>query len=355
MTDGGRRCTVKRSKVRPSVISLCVLVVMVSAPMAVASVAYGATNPRVVVPVAVIGGQGTQGGANPIVEVKVGNWGPVPVLLDTGSSGLHIFAGAVNGGSGVAVTTQKSDITYAGGYRFDGLVASGVVTLGTQATAGPASFALVYKASCTASKPGCAASGGIAGFESDRGVDGILGIGTESSGGGIISPILGMPGALGDTWSLHLDGTSGRLTLGAAIPTGRRAKVTIDMKSDGSAGGPKLWADDRLPLCVTGGPERECVHGLFDSGTPSTQISGPELDQVPTEIGTSQVLAGTPMTVATLGASSPFWSFTAGTTKSSDLVRVMDGQGPFFNSGVEAFYDFTITYDDATGSITLGG
>ena len=343
----------KRSKVRPAVISLCVLTVILSASMAVASVASGASQRRVVVPVAVIGGQGTQGGANPIVEVRIGNWGPVPVLLDTGSSGLHIFAGAVNGGSGVTVTTRTSNITYAGGYRFVGLVASGVVTLGTQATSGPASFALVYKASCIASKPGCAATGGIAGFESDRGVDGILGIGMERSGGGGISPILGMPGTLGDTWSLHLHGTSGQLILGAAIPSGSRAKVTIDMKSDGTASGRNLWADDRLPLCVTGGSERECVPGLFDSGTPSAQISGPTLDQVPTLIGTSQVLAGTPMTVTKRGAASPFWSFTAGTTKSSDLVRVMNGKGPFINTGVQAFYDFTVSYDDGTGSITL--
>lgn len=342
-----------RSWVRRIGISVGVVVIL-SASMAVASVVSGATQPHVVVPVAVIGGQGTHGGANPIVEVRIGNWGPVPVLLDTGSSGLHIFAGAVNGGSGVTVTTRKSNITYAGGYRFDGVVASGVVTLGTQATSGPASFALVYKASCIASNPGCAASGGIAGFESDRDVDGILGIGMESSGGGIISPILGMPGGLGDTWSLHLHGTSGRLILGAAIPSGSRAEVTNDMKSDGSAGGRNLWADDRLPLCVSGGSERECVHGLFDSGTPSAQISGPRLDRVPTLFGTSQVLAGTPMTVAKRGAASPFWSFTAGTTKSSDLVRVMNGQGPFFNSGVQAFYDFTITYAEAAGSITLG-
>jgi hypothetical protein len=346
---------VKRSTVMAAVASLCVLTVILSASMAVASVPSGASPRRVVVPVAVIRGQGTKGGANPIVEVKVGNWGPIPVLLDTGSSGLHVFAGAVNGGSGVTVTTRTSTITYAGGYRFDGVVASGVVTLGTQATTGPASFALVYKASCIASSPGCAAAGGIAGFESDRGVDGILGIGTERGGGGIVSPILGMPAGLGDTWSLHLDGNSGRLILGAAIPSGSKAEATIDMKADGSAGGRNLWADDRLPLCVTGGSDRACVHGLFDSGTPSAQISGSTLDQVPTLSGTSQVLAGTPMTVAKRGAVSPFWSFTAGTTKSSDLVRVINGQGPFFNSGVQAFYDFTISYADAAGSITLSG
>ena len=49
----------------------------------------------------------------------------------------------------------------------------------------------------------------------------------------------------------------------------------------------------------------------------------------------------------------PFWSFTTGNAKSADLVRVISGQGPFFNSGVQAFYDFTITYNAQKGHVTL--
>ncbi len=221
------------------------------------------------VPVVVIGGQGAPGGSDPTVEVTVGSWGPIPVLLDTGSSGLHVFSGAVNAGSGVTVGTQKANITYSGGARFTGVVASAVVALGSQATKGPISFALVQKASCTASKPACPASGGISGYESSRGVDGILGIGMQDSGGGVTSPILGMPGDLGETWSLRLGPTSGQLTLGATVPTGPRA-TRIDMRTAGTAAGHELWADDRIPLCVAAGAERECVHGLFDSGTPGT-------------------------------------------------------------------------------------
>ena len=46
----------------------------------------------------------------------------------------------------------------------------------------------------------------------------------------------------------------------------------------------------------------------------------------------------------------PFWSFVTGAEKSADLVRVIASRGPFFNSGVQAFYDFTITYNAAKGS-----
>ncbi len=83
------------------------------------------------------------------------------------------------------------------------------------------------------------------------------------------------------------------------------------------------------------------------------QISGPVLDQAPTITGTDHVVGGTPVGVSLSGAKTPFWTFVAGTTKSADLVTVKMGQGPFVNTGVQAFYDFTITYNDTTGQILL--
>jgi hypothetical protein len=314
--------------------------------------AYAAQQPATV-PVTVLNGQGTSQGARPTVEVRVGNSNPVPVLLDTGSSGLHIFDTAVNTGtgSGVTLTPQPSNITYSGGHRFTGVVANAVVTIGSYATRLPVSFAYVEQASCIASKPTCPASGGIPGFE-QSGTYGILGIGTQSSGGGIVSPILGMRGSLGKKWGLHLDGASGTLTLGARLPAARSA-TTIQMRQIGISAKSALWADSSLPLCLSVGPANECVPGLFDSGTYTMQISGPGLDQAPTTAGTDHVVAGTPVSVSVSGASAPFWAFTAGTTKSADLLTVKTGQGPFVNTGVQAFYDFTISYDDVTGQIRL--
>jgi hypothetical protein len=53
---------------------------------------------KVVVPIEVEGGQGSARGAHPVVEVRVGRSKQVPVLLDRGSVGLHIFAPAVSTG-----------------------------------------------------------------------------------------------------------------------------------------------------------------------------------------------------------------------------------------------------------------
>jgi hypothetical protein len=306
-----------------------------------------------VVPVTVLDGQGTPQGARPTVEVRVGNSNPVPVLLDTGSSGLHIFGNGIETGptSGVTLSSQPADITYSGGDRFTGVVADAVVTLGTTSTKAAVPFAYEEQAFCIASQPTCPASGGIPGYE-QSGTYGILGIGTQSSGGGIISPILAMRGALGKKWSLHLSGTTGALTLGAHLHP-RRPATAIQMVQTGTSAGKALWADSSLPLCVSVGSESECVPGLFDSGTYTMQISGPVLGQAPTTPGTEHVVAGTAVTVGLSGAATPFWNFTTGATKSENLLTVKTDQGPFVNTGVQVFYDFTVTYDDATGQIRL--
>jgi hypothetical protein len=309
----------------------------------------------VVVPLSVAGGQGTLAGASPIVEVRVGASQPVPLILDTGSSGLHIFASAINTtpDAGVIVTAQKSNITYAGGHRFTGVVASAVITIGSQATAGPVSFSLVNGASCIASKSTCPAAGGVAGFEAKKGADGILGIGMQSSQGPVTSPILAMPGTLGQSWSVHLSGTTGTLILGAPSQSSATTVASFQLKSLGTTGGRALWNDAALPLCTMVGTTQACTPGLVDTGTPSFQVSGPVLGQLPTVSTSGQVQSGLPVTVTKEGAGAPFWSFTTGTSKSQDLVRVESGQGPLVNTGVQAFYDFSIRYDEANGTVGL--
>ncbi len=253
---------------------------VLSALLGMGAVAGGAAAPAssetATVPVRIVGGQGTTTGARPTVEVRVGTARPVPVLLDTGSSGLRIFDTAVASGSksGVTVTNQPSSITYAGGHRFIGVVATAYVTIGSQRTATPVRFGLVRQAVCRPRKPHCPAAGGMSGFERYGGY-GILGIGTESSGGGIVSPILGMAGSLGDSWSLHLTGMTGQLILGAPAPPASQVAAAVSMRPMGSSGGHPLWADDQLPLCVTAGSSPGCGPALLDSGTYTMQQRRP--------------------------------------------------------------------------------
>jgi hypothetical protein len=332
-------------------IGVATLVVMTAGTIGVSSAA--AARAAVTIPVTVLGGQDLPGGVQPLVEVRVGRSARVPVILDTGSSGLHIFANAVATGpaSGVTVTSTPANITYAGGHRFIGVLASATINIGTQPTAHSTPFALVQHAVCIASKPVCPAAGGISGFER-QGIYGILGIGTATSKGPIASPILAMPGQLGNSWSLHLAGKTGALVLGARVPSPSSSVAMIPMRRTGSWGTHALWADASLRLCTAVGTVEDCTPTLFDSGTAAFQLWGPTFLHVPRSSPT-QVTTGTPVRMSQRGAATPFWSFVAGSTRSKDLVVVRGGTGPFVNVGVQGYFDFTITYDDVTGVVVL--
>jgi hypothetical protein len=310
------------------------------------SAAPASAHGRAVVPVTIEGGQGTSLGARPMVRVRVGRSRALPVLLDTGSSGLRVYAPAVDTspGHGVTVGSQRDSITYAGGSRLTGPVASARVRIGGHATATRVPFTLVTSAGCAPAKPACPTAGGIDAAIAS-GHYGVLGIGMAADPQGVISPIFGMPGRQRRTWSLHLRGKTGALVLGARVPAGRRVAATLPLVARGSSGNARFWADSRVRVCVGVGTVASCVPSLFDSGTFQTQLWGEPLASAP-------VTPGTPVTVATPGAASPFWSFTAGTTKSKDTVTVHAGQ-PFVNFGVPAYYAFTVTYDDLAGTVTL--
>jgi hypothetical protein len=309
---------------------------------------------RVVVPVTIQGGQGTQMGARPMVEVRVGTSAPVPLLLDTGSTGLQIFAAVVktSPGSGVKLTDQPDRITYSGGHRLTGVVATAKVTLGSQATARPVAFGFVQQAVCIPTKPTCPVAGGIAAAMA-RGFFGVLGIGMNRGPDGLASPIFGMRSALARSWSIHLSGMTGSLVLGAALPASG-VGVSVPLVSRGTVGTNRFW-DDTVHLCVVVGPAASCAPGLFDSGTFSMQLSQERWALAPVYPGTSLVVAGTPVAVTIRGAPSAFWKFTAGVTKSADTVTLRAEVQAFVNTGVQAFYAFTLTYDDVNGVISLVG
>jgi hypothetical protein len=176
----------------------------------------------------------------------------------------------------------------------------------------------------------------------------------ESSEGGVLSPLLGMPGSLAESWGLVLRGTTGALVLGAAaLLGGHPAPTTFQMRFAGTVAGRSLWRDDRVPLCVSVGTTQQCTHGLFDSGTASFQISGPVLGQAPTVTGSRQVVGGLAVTLTQPRAASPFWTFTTGAAKSENMVRIGPESGSFVNTGVQVFYDFGVLYNDTTGTISL--
>ena len=113
--------------------------------------------------VSVRGGQATTGGSRPIIHVKVGNGPTVPVLLDSGSVGLHIYTPGVNtrAGGGVTVTHRPNSISYVIGTRQSGVIAEAKLTIGGITTTRAIPFGLIRACrACPASRlvPGPAAS-----------------------------------------------------------------------------------------------------------------------------------------------------------------------------------------------------
>jgi PE-PGRS family protein with aspartyl peptidase-like domain/uncharacterized protein DUF3443 len=315
----------------------------------------GGSTSVLTVPVTVAFGPGTAAGARPMVSVRVGASRAVRVLLDTGSVGLRLFSDALDGGetaSGMSITSTPSSVTYAGGTTLDGVLASATITVGSQQTTSAVPFALVRSASCTEAKPQCEAAGGLAKLIAGGRLGyGVLGIGTRAPGS-VPNPLLSMPGGLGRSWSLHLHGGSGALVLAAGIPLPATAAATIQLAAQRTSGGRTFWVDDALPLCLTVGPAQGCMPSLLDSGTIVMQLAGTGLEQAPTLGGTAQVAPGTPVAVAVRGGSRPFWSFLSGRSRSLEMVTVEKGK-PIVNTGVQVFFAFTVTYDDAGGTVTL--
>jgi hypothetical protein len=306
---------------------------------------------RLVVPVTVMGGQGTAMGARPMVEVRVGRSAPVPLLLDTGSTGLQIFAARVRSGpgSGVTATSRPDQATYAGGHRLAGVVATARIAIGAARTAHPVPFGLVQTATCTPAKPACPVAGGVAAAIA-RGFSGILGIGTGRGPNGLANPILGMPGRLARSWSLHMHRDAGSLVLGPLPAATSGTRVTVPLTSLGTVEGNRFW-DDRIHLCLVVGPAGSCAPGLFDSGTFAMQLPGSRFPGAPVLTGTHLVVPGTTVTVTIRGRAAPFWHFTAGATKSADTVSIRPEVPRLVNTGIQAFYAFTITYDNVHGTI----
>ncbi len=83
------------------------------------------------------------------------------------------------------------------------------------------------------------------------------------------------------------------------------------------------------------------------------QLPGSRFPDAPVLVGTDLVAPGTAVTATIRGSSAPFWRFTAGTTKSADTVSIRPDVPRLVNTGVQAFYAFTITYDNVHGTIGL--
>jgi hypothetical protein len=293
-------------------------------------------------------------GDRPIIMVRVGNGPRVPVILDTGSTGLHIFTQGVHTGrgSGVTVTSKSNKIEYLDGSVQSGVVAKAKLTIGGLTTRRPVSFGLINKFSCVRTRPVCPGMFGIP-PQVAAGDYGIMGVGLVRSRTGFGNPLLNLPGRFGKSWSISLSGGHGKLILGAHLPT--RA-TRFRLRRDGTdPGGAPAWNDAGPYVCW--GSEQlhgdSCIPTVFDTGTATMLWFGKVLGREPTVPGSTLVNPGSFIAAWPAGTHTAFWSFTVGTRLSHDAVFAFRSRKSLVVASVEAFYSFEITYDDADGEVLL--
>jgi Protein of unknown function (DUF3443) len=324
-------------------------------PVAKPKSATTASTPTLTVPL-----HSSDDDPRPLVTIGVGNDKPINVVLDTGSVGLRVFSNLVPVGRnrGIRVTTRQDSIEYGDGTEANGSVSFAQIHIGRIATS-VIPFELAQDVGCDPDAIACPASSGELGLEAD-GVDGIMGIGMGGSyqGDPTTNPLLSLPAPYNRSWSIAMFGggatlpARGALVLGAHTPKNPAAQFPLEQSEQTNAGSP-TW-NDWFNLCWTVGGVNNCELSVFDSGTDLTILSGSAFADAPTEEpGYEAYLnSGTSIQAAEELDGNPLWSFTSGDGPMSSVVVIPGGDGMII-TGVQPYYSFTVTYDEAHGNIYL--
>ena len=288
-----------------------------------------------------------------MIYVRVGNGPKVPVLLDTGSTGLHVYTRGVRLGarSGVALTSRKDTVTFADGMVQRGVVGHATLTIGSLKTARPVSFGLIDSVACVRELPDCPGMDGIDGRLS-VGEYGILGVALTRSREGLANPLLALPSTR--TWSIELDNSGGSLTL--QPQTTMHPIARFPLAPDGKdASGARAWKDSKTKVCWASVDLRgaACEPTIFDSGSVTMLWYGGLLSHSDTSIDSVLVNPGEYIAAWQPGTQNPFWTFTSGDEFSYNTVVALRGGHPLVIAAVQAFLAFNIAYDDTHGRITL--
>ncbi|MFA7267643.1 MAG: hypothetical protein WC054_15135, partial [Candidatus Nanopelagicales bacterium] len=291
-------------------------------------------------------------GDRPILTaaVTVGGGPEVPLLVDTGSPGVRVFASQV--GSDVTRTDIPVDVTFADGTRFIGIEASAPISFGGLTTKGPITVQLITEVGCAEGKPTCVGAVGLEKFAAEQPFDGLFGIGLQAAS--IYSPLSQLANGSPATFSVTADPgkASGAITFNQR-PTAPAA--TFDMPAWAQPRMPNgypAWASNQAQGCWSyGGQPAQCLPTAFDTGSP-TLFTDTSVPGVPTALG--PVPTDTTIALAATAGGAPVWSVRAGSTPGRNTVAVapLDG-GNNVNSGISLFRAKLVTFDAEHGKVLI--
>ena len=280
-------------------------------------------------------------GQSGILEMRLGRGAPFAVMLDTGSVGLRLWGGRP---ASAAMTSTKVT-TMLDGARVPGLLGTSPMSIGGVTTTLDVPFQLISTDSAY-----------IQQWKS-RGVVGILGIGVGT--GALTNPLVALPGTLGLRWSVHFDRSAlsrgagrGALILGAEPATDADMHFQLPYIGE-NVNGARLWNDHAADGCWKfGATPLRCVPTWFDSGFTVMRIKGREFSRIP-QTSTGIVRPGTKVSLVAGSAAYVGHSFVAGHQGSKNQTRVLPRGTSTINTGNSFYFDYTVTYDVATGDLYL--
>lgn len=253
----------------------------------------------------------------PVVYIKVNGGKKVPVLLDTGSSGLVLTRDSV-GASDLGPATGSGTSGYSGGLVYDYTTYNTTVDFGQGAVTEPTSVNIVDDADAQAFKDYLAAAG----------VVGVLGVGANTAGPGPSIPTTALPGELSDGFLLDLTklfGLRGVMILG---PNQYPTRVSVP-------GTPDAY----VKVSINDGPKQN-ADAIIDSGgvygtLPKNLIGGG-----------SSVPNGTKISVYTADGSTLLYSYNVTTSNAPDVIDA----GELMNTGYMAFSKAPVYINYATSA-----
>ncbi|WP_280829594.1 PecA family PE domain-processing aspartic protease [Mycobacterium sp. OTB74] len=275
-------------------------------------IAQAAINGRVYGSVPLIMASGTE----PIVYISVNGGKYVPVLVDTGSSGLVIGADNVGTASSLGTAIGTNTGAYAGGLTYNYTEYDTTVNFGNGIETGATAVDIVNSG---------ADETAFENYLSGDSVVGVLGIGTNAVGPGPSIVTSALPGPLSE--GVYINESTGQLQFGAN-PLPVRASVS----------GSPLVTDGQVSI---NGATPTALNLLIDSGGVNGTIPSTVISSVPSGT-TISVYSGTTLlyTYTTTSSNSP----TVTTDSGVDATQMNSGATPFLSNPIY------IDYSTASGA-----
>lgn len=303
----------------------------------------------------------------PTVLVSVGGGAPVPVLLDTGSTGLHLLASAA-GTTGVTTTATTVTETYSDHTQYTGSLATAPVTIGGVASTAPIDLMLIATVACVAGDT-CPTSSATQ-LVSQIGIYGTMGVSPAPSSNcaaPIYSPLLQLPGGA-TGFSVTFGAGGSRIVLGnqppapggVAVPIQASAYTPPSGSGCGTSGsspqypnGSGVWDPGTASLCWSvAGAAPVCGNTTFDTGAEDIGLAIASFPGAPNANGV--ITSGTPVVLTAPGSSATLWSISAGTVPGVDRVTTSSPAPSLIATTGGAFYPSGwVTYDTDAGRLVI--